>query len=475
MKLMAKVASVLLSCSGLVQAGEQLEWPQFRGVNGSGVADHQKPPISFGPEKNVRWKTEVPAGASSPIIVGGKIILTGYEQGKLFTIGFDRESGREVWRREAPATKIEVHHTVEGSPSASTCVTDGQRIISYFGSCGLFCYDLSGKELWRLEMPTAVTAFEFGTGVSPILVDGVVVLVRDQTKGSKIIAVNADSGKPKWERERLSVASHSTPVAWKTASGTQIVAPGVGRMIAYDLQTGAEKWWVNGMPSMCCASPVIHDNLLYLAAWSPGEDMKLPSFAEILELADDQDKGYLTREGNDKTMMKGFFDNNDPNKDGKITRDEWKGIEEYLSQTKNSVLAVRPDGVGDVTETHVVWRHSKARGLPYVPTMICYGGQCVMIKDGGIVTAYDPVSGKELFMTRVGTAGRYYSSPVAANGYIYFTSLDDGVVTIVKAGERPLRVDTKIELEERIAATPAIAGNTLYYRTATKLYAFAEE
>src|SRR5262249_43820003 len=149
-----------------------LAWPQFRGPNGSGVAEDQKPPVEFGPDKNVKWKVSVPGGLSSPIVAGDKLVLTAFEDGKLYTIAYNRADGKEAWRALAPAKQIERYCAAGGSPAASTPATDGQRIVSYFGSCGLICYDLAGKELWKLELPPALIAGNFGTGVSPIIADG---------------------------------------------------------------------------------------------------------------------------------------------------------------------------------------------------------------------------------------------------------------------------------------------------------------
>src|SRR5882672_10625600 len=172
-------------------AGDPLAWPRFHGPGGSGVADGQKPPVEIGPDKNVKWMVPAPGGLSSPIVAGDKLIITAFEDGKLYTIAYRRADGNQAWKAEAPAKQIEAYHKTEGSPAASTSATDGKRIVSYFGSCGLFCYDLSGKELWKFEMPAAVTPGDFGSGASPILVEGTVILVRDEKTDSKILALDA--------------------------------------------------------------------------------------------------------------------------------------------------------------------------------------------------------------------------------------------------------------------------------------------
>jgi outer membrane protein assembly factor BamB len=478
-RLIAMVVVVLFTAAGY-GADKPLAWPQFRGPGGSGVAAaDQKPPVEFGPDKNVKWKVPVPSGFSSPIVVGDKLVLTAFDGGKLYTIAYTRADGKEAWRAEAPAAKIEGYHKTEGSPAASSPATDGERIVSYFGSCGLFCYDLAGHELWKYETPTATTVGDFGTGVSPVIADGTVVLVRDEAKDPKILAVDLASGSRKWEKKRQSMSSFATPVVWDTPGGKQVVAAGYGRMIAYDLKSGDEKWSVAGMPSACCASPVVAADTLLFAGWSPGDpeekEFKFPTFDEILKQAGEEKQGYLTKEGSEKTMLKGFFESNDTNKDGKITREEWDAIQKMMSAGRNSAFAVKAGGTGDVTKSHVLWK--KTKGLPYVPSAIAYGGQYLLVKDGGRVTAYDAKSGKEIYLQeQVIAPGRYYASPVAANGNIYFTCLDDGTVTVMKGGaDTPEVVVKNPKLGERTAATPAIADDTLYIRTAKHLYAFAEK
>jgi outer membrane protein assembly factor BamB len=453
-------------------------WPQFRGPRGTGIADREQPPVEIGPDKNVKWKVDVPSGASSPIVVGDKLVLTAFDNGKLYTIAYSRTDGRELWRANAPAAQIEPFHKTEGSPAASTSATDGQRIVSYFGSCGLFCYDLAGHELWHYELPPAATIADFGTGVSPILVEGRVVLLRDELKDPKIMALDAATGELKWEKKRQSKSGFSTPALWDAPSGKQVVAAGYGQMIAYDLATGDEVWHVDGMPSACCASPTAADGNLFFAGWSPGDpnekDFKMPTFDELLTQndADADHDGKLSREEAQKSAMKDFFDNLDGNHDGFISRDEWDALQKFNAATRNSAFALKPGGTGDVSESNVIWK--KTTGLPYVPSAIVYRGQYIMVKDGGIVTAYDANTGDMLYTKRAAAAGSYYSSPVAAAGHVYFASLADGAVTVLAAGApQPEVVAQNPPLGERFCATPAIADNTLYVRTAGHLWAFA--
>src|SRR5262249_23487135 len=142
---------------------------------------------------------------------------------------------------------------------------------------------------------------------------------------------------------------------------------------------------------------------------------------------------------------------------------------------KNSAFALKAGGSGDVTNSHVLWKRTK--GLPYVPSALVYRDQYVMVKDGGLVTAYDAKTGRELYVQeRVAAPGRYFASPVAANGHIYFPALEEGPVPALKAGsEKPIVAAKNPKLGERTAATPALADNVLYVRTDKHLYAFAGE
>jgi outer membrane protein assembly factor BamB len=465
-------------CATTAAAGEKPGWSQFRGPNGSGVADGQKPPVEFGPSQNLKWKVPVPGGLSSPIVVGDKLVITAFEGGKLYTIAYRRADGKEAWRREAPAKKIEGFFKKGGSPAATTAATDGARIYSFFGSCGVICYDLAGKELWKFEMPTAVTAGDFGSGSSPVVAADTVVIVRDELKGSKIIALDAATGKPRWQKARLSPASFGTPVVWDTPAGKQVVVAGHALLIAYDLATGAEKWTVSGLPAGTCASPVVAEGHLFFAGYSPGgpdDEFKMPTFDDLLKQFDKDKDGALSRDELKKSPFEDFFDSWDANKDGKVTRDEWDVLMKFMAQGKSVAFAVKAGGEGDVTKTHVLWK--KTKGLPHIASALLYRGQYIMVKDGGLVTAYDAKTGKQLYLQeRTLPPGQYWSSPVAANGHIYFVSLEDGAVTVLKAGTaKPEIVARNPALDERVATTPAIADDTLYIRTEGHLYAFAEK
>jgi outer membrane protein assembly factor BamB len=445
------------------------DWTQFRGPGGSGVADDQKPPAKFGPKQDLAWKVAVPPGASSPIVVGDKIVLTAFEGGKLFTICYSTADGKELWRADARAKKVEEFHPTEGSPAASTPASDGKTVVSYFGSCGLIAYDLAGKELWRFDLPTAVTNNEFGTGTSPVIADGLVLLARDLSKGSAVYAVDLASGSQKWKAERPKArTAYGTPTVREANGKKELVVAGTTTLTGYDLATGKQLWAVGRVSAAACTTPVLHKGTLIYAAWGPGSgEDKMPTFDELLKMTGDEKLGHVTKAGAQKTPFGPFFDNNDPNKDGKITREEWAENLKVLAGGENRAVAIRP-GKGEVA-----WEYKK--NLPFVPSPVAYRGRVYLLKDGPLLTCLDAETGKPIYAAeRFKGGARYYASPVAANGRLYISSLD-GTVAVVTAGEDEPVVEHSVKLGEPVRATPAIAHNTLYVRSDKFLYAFGSK
>jgi len=470
MKMIHTFAFLAVSITAI--AGDA-NWPRFRGPGGAGIADDEKPPIEFGPEKNVLWKVNTPSGPSSPCVWGARIFLTAFDGGKLWTLCLDRATGKELWRRDAGAEKIEAFMQGQGSPAASTPATDGERVVVYFGSCGLIAYDFEGKEIWRHAMPVAETNNDFGTGTSPILADGRVILVRDLKAGSAVLAVDAATGKQLWKTERPTMhTGYSTPIIWEHDGVKELITTGGLAMKAYDISSGAERWLLRDLPAVDCASPVAGNGMLYFAAWSPaGTDAPMPSFDELLKQGDANGDGKISKAESENTMLKGFFEPNDTNKDGFITRDEWDALIGYLKRGKNRLVAVKPGGSGDITETHVAWE--KKKGLPYVPSALFYRGNVFTVKDGGLASCFDAMTGETKYeQQRLGIEGSFYASPVAANGHIYLVNLSGKAATIA-AGDKA-EVVWRADFGERIAATPAIVDDTLYVRTETKMFAFKQ-
>jgi outer membrane protein assembly factor BamB len=450
------------------------EWDRFRGPNGSGVADGSPLPAEIGPAKNVVWKTAVPPGKSSPVLARGRIYLTGHEAGKLFTLAYDRGTGKELWRRQAPGNRDEKRNKLN-DPAAPTPVTDGANVFVFFAGYGLLSYDREGNERWKAPLGP-FTNFH-GMAASPVLADGKVILICDQDEGAFLLAVDAATGKTVWRAERPDmVHSFSTPILYRTPAGrTEIIVPGSYQMTSYDVKDGELLWRVTGLTYQVKSVPVIGDGVLYFNGWAPGgepsERMELPAFDEMLPKFDADKNGKLGKDEIPKNWHPATWDMQDLNKDGLLDGKDWQYYR-MRRTSSNATLAIRLGGRGDITGSHVLWRYDKS--LPDVPSVLLYRGVLYLIRSGGILQTLDPATGKPLKQGRLSHAmDEYYACPVAGDGKVYMISRQGGV-TVLEAGPDH-RILSTADMGEEVFATPAIADGRIWLRTATALYHFASQ
>lgn len=469
-------------------AQQPVAWPQFRGPEGKGVATDAQPlPVHFGPEKNVLWKVALPAGFSSPCIWGDHLFLTGYDarEQKLETLCLERATGKIRWRRTAPAEKIEGVYKVN-SPASATPATDGERVYVSIGSFGLLCYDFEGKELWRRPLPRPPVSF--GTATSPI-VSGDLVLINSQGKDLHVLAVKAKTGETVWQTQGSPFPSaYPVPALWKQNAVTEVIVPGKGGLVAYDLKDGSRRWWLPGLSPESNTSPLVAAGMLYVASHLPGGDpdqrMKLPAIDEFFANNDKNKDGKLSRqelptdvfifsrggkEGVGDLKLHMMFWLFDRNGDGHIDQTEYRAVAE--TPFNNALLAIRPGGQKDISQSHIAWQYK--RGIPEVPSPLEYQGRIYMVRNGGILTCLDAKTGKDVFpQQRLSPGGLFYASPVAGDGKVYLAS-DTGVVIVLKAGET-YEVLAENDFGEVIRATPALVEGKMYLRTAGHLYALQE-
>jgi outer membrane protein assembly factor BamB len=417
------------------------------------------------------WTAKVPWSPSSPCVSGDRIFLTTITDGELQTCCYSASKGELLWSRGVKPDKLELFHNTEGSPAASTPASDGHHVVSYFGSFGLIAFDFNGKELWRHPMPVAMSGGSFGSGTSPIIVRDLVILNRDLDQNSTLIALDVKTGKKVWETPRSEAhGSFGTPIIWRNNGADEVIAPGSIRLKAYDLKNGSERWFVDGVPVLACTTPVTGDGLLYFAGWAPGKsDSPRPSWEKFLGQYDKNGDGEITLDEVD-APSRDYLRGLDLNHDGKITKSDYDLVSAGDAKAENILLAIRPGGVGDVSKTHIAWKAT--RGLPYVPSPLFYGGRIYIIRDGGMVSCFDAKTGKPFYQQeRLEATDKYYASPVAADGFIYFISVP-GRLTVIKAGGDKLEILHQASFGEKVFATPALAGPRIYLRTETKLYAF---
>jgi len=435
------------------------------------VASGENPP-EIDTSKSLLWQAAVPSGTSSPVVAGDRIFLTGFDSGKLVTFAVSRTDGAVLWKHETTPEKLEPYMEKYSSPAAPTCATDGEYVVSYFGSHGLTCFDANGKLLWEAKMPVAQSKDGFGTGTSPIIHEGLVYLLRDEDgPGRGLYAFEVKTGKEVWKQSRQEFrVSFGTPVVW---DGTVAVI-GDTRAKGYDLKTGEERWLLRDLAAYPCTTPTVGaDGDLYLATWSPGAsaDEPMPSFDDLLKMMDKDADSRISRAEMAPTPFKDFFDVNDKNKDGYWERAEWEGNLSWMKRGKNAVLALKPGGRGDLTETHVRWRSEK--GAPYVASPLYFDGKLFMVKDGGFATLYDTTTGKVLYeKQRLGVPGEFYASPTLAGDRIFLGSATGTLLVLdAKATDKPV-VLGKVDLGEYLAASPAFVEGKVYIRTKEKLFAF---
>lgn len=485
----------------------EVNWNQFRGPGGSGVALDSTPPLEL-TESTIAWQVPLPAGHSSPVLFGDRLFITALEDGKqLVTLAFDKVTGQQLWRQPAPSDKLEKVHEA-GSPAASSPYVDQDRVAVYFGSYGLLCYDHDGSELWKRPIPTPESLY--GMSTSPIGYQDKLILVLDNDDNlddsklskSKVIALDKESGETLWETMRpLNRSGWSTPTILSHADGPdELVVLGHGRAYGYDPNTGIEKWFVNGFSRETISIPVTGNGLVYVSASMLGGvadvDPDPEPFWKALLPFDKNENGKIERsemsgdftfplrpdlpighpgfgiplpkdESKREERRDGFLKWVDKDNDSTWSKDEFLNHLSF-NRGKPNLIAIRPGGSGDVTESHVVW--SLHRNIPEIPSPIYHNERLYMVRNGGVLAAVNATTGETVYKKRIGATGQYSPSPIIARDHLYLFS-NEGKVTLVPIGD-DFSIAYQTDLKERISATPAFDRNTLYLRTATRLIAY---
>jgi outer membrane protein assembly factor BamB len=469
MKIVAACAVVLLGVSPLFSE----DWLQFRGPNSAGVSDNRNLPVEFGPSKNLVWKTAMPPGFSSPVLVGDHIYLTAVDNEKLFTLCLDRATGKINWRREIPRTRTGELHKANG-PASPSPTSDGKNVFIFFYDFGLVSYGPDGNELWRT--PLGPFNNPFGLGASPVLVDNTLLISCDQESGSFFLAVDKNTGKMRWRVERPEFTrGFSTPVIYRPPDGPpQALLAGSYQLTSYSVDTGKAIWWVGGLTWQLKPTPVLGKGVVYVQNWAGGSDTgqqeDLPPFEEVLSRLDKNHDSKLSKEEiNDPKILKSWREV-DLDDDGVLDQRDWKFYRSRRA-AHNGLIAFRLGGHGDMTEKSLLWRYEKS--LPNVPSPLFYKDVLYMLKEGGIFTSLDPATGKVLKQARLlGALGDYFSSPVAADDKIYAIS-EEGKAVVIKPGAE-WEILAVNDLADSCKATPAIADSRMYIRTHGALYCFAK-
>jgi outer membrane protein assembly factor BamB len=418
-------------------------WPSFRGAHASGVADGQHPPITWDGEKNLhlRWKTSIAGlGHSCPVVWGDHIFLTtaigdpkaAFKTGQYGNVDsvddrsvhtwkvycLEKRTGKVVWERTACQAVPKIKRHLKASQANPTPATDGKHVIAFFASEGLYCYDVAGQLLWKSDLGVLSSGwfydkdYEWGFGSSPIIYRDKVIVQCDIGKDSFIAAYRLEDGQQVWKTPRQEIPSWGTPTIVDGPGRTELVTNATKFARGYDPDTGEELWRLAKHAEITVPTPIYAQGLIFITS------------------------GY---------------------------------------RPVQPIYAIRPGAKGDISlaknqtsSDAVAWSLTKAG--PYMPTPIVYGEFLYVCTNNGILTCYDAKTGKQIYRERLEVGGGFTASPVAADGYLYFTSEEDGVF-VVKAGPH-FELLAVNPMPEACMATPAIADGMIFVRGQHHLWAF---
>ena len=462
------VSCVLVTSSSLVAFGSQ--WPQFRGPNGAGIGEGAGYPVEFSPTKNLAWKTAVPFGQSSPVVVADRLYVTAREGEELLTVAMDARTGKELWRQGLRRSRAMAMYKAN-DPASPTTAADDRGVVSFFADFGLIAYDAGGHVRWT--HPMGPFRNFYGMSASPVIAGDLVIQLIDQLNGSYLVALERETGRVRWKADRPGATiGYATPMVFRPSDGrAEVVTIGSTRLDAYDLATGEARWWTPIGSGGSMGVALADDKTLWLSTLASDEP-GLPQWAGSLAQYDKDADGRISMAelAADKELGEhfGWIDTSD---DTFIIEAEWN-VARTLGMGTWGAMALKPGGTkGQLPVDALQWRFQK--NVPYIPAPLLYQGVFYMVKTGGIITSLDAATGALLKQGRApGALGEYYASPVAADGKVYALS-QEGKITVLKAGAQ-WEVLAVNDLGDEINASPALANGRLYVRTRSAVYCFSQ-
>jgi outer membrane protein assembly factor BamB len=389
--------TLCLAATALIQ-----DWPEFRGPTGQGHSDERGLPLTWGEDKNVKWKVAIPGrGWSSPAIQGDRIWLTtATEEGQsLRAVSVDRNNGTILQNIEVFRLKSTGSINSKNSQASPTPIIEGDRVYLHFGANGTACITQSGQIVWKTHL--AYDNGQHGPGGSPVIYGELLIVSCDGQDIQYVAALDKHTGKVRWKRPRQGYQAYTTPLIIRLPGGDQVISPGALRAIAYEPRTGKELWQVSyGEGFSNVPRPVYGHGMVFICT--------------------------------------GFH--------------------------QPSLLAVRLDGRGDVTKTHVAW--ALKRGVSLTPSPLLIGDELYLISDNGIATCIDAKTGTEHWRARVD--GNHSASPIYADGRIYFLS-EEGESVVIAPGKE-FKLLARNQLDGETLASMAVSGASIFIRSRTHLY-----
>jgi outer membrane protein assembly factor BamB len=482
---------LIITIAMLVTDGFAADWPQFRGPNCSGISDVKATlPVRFSAKEGVAWSAKVGDGIGSPIVVDQRVFvsgMTGPETVSLFA--FDATSGQELWRRDWETGPLpEIH--ASNSQASSTAAADDERVYFYFSSLGMLAVDAeTGEDVWHYKLPTPFFVFKWGPGMSPTLYKDLVIFCQDDDIYPSIVAIDRRSGKLRWQDNRLDMAvNYCHPVVCTHAKGDDLVVGGTGMLIGYDPSNGQRRWHAKVLLRNIKTTPVCHQGIIYISVQSAGiANQWLASVdrADTGNNDDRLDKAEIQAFVGDLKVPDVFyektFDRGDLNKDGFLQGqeldvaflhpDNFAGAD-FTQAGEDAaaqfIMAIRGGGEGDVTDSHILWKH-KTKHTDHIVSPYVAHNRMLLVKEGGIRTIFDAKSGLPTSEpTRVGRGGSFFASPISGDSKIYLAGENGRIIVLRDDASFEELADN--DMGESILATPAISEEGLFVRTRTQIF-----
>jgi outer membrane protein assembly factor BamB len=432
----AALASVLFCTLAWGMASNAGYWSYWRGpaVNGMAVGDA---PLHWGDSQNIKWKADIPGrGHSSPVIWGDRIFLTTainsgppdpppapgskpalvkngpFAEHSFDVLCLDRKTGKLLWQRTATkAVPHEGYHGQYGSFASNSPVTDGKYVYAFFGSRGMYCYDMKGKLIWKKDYGVQMKMrMAFGEGMTPVIAGDRLILVFDYEGDSFMSALDKKSGKEIWRVNRDEKSNWAAPLVYEYGGKKQILVPATKKVRSYDFETGKLIWETAGLGVNPIPHPVRQDDMVF--------------------------------------VMTGY---QNPN-----------------------LMAIRLGKEGDLTGTDsIVWNQTK--GNSYTPSPVLYDNKLYVLTDTGMVSCYNAKTGVPYYQQqRLPKTYSFKSSPVGANGKLYLASENDDVI-VLRMGEKFEVLATNTLADQMFIATPAIQDGEIFLRGQNKLFCIHEK
>ncbi len=395
-------------------------WPQWRGERLDGISQEKNLPTEFGPNKNVAWKTKLPGrGGATPAVWDNRVFVSSVDGQDLVLLAFDTANGNQLWKRTIGTGNRLVSRDEGDYASPSPC-TDGKHVWVFMSTGDLACFDFEGNQVWKKDLEDDYGRFEvqYAFSSTPVLDDGRLYFQLIHSGGAHVVALDGASGKEIWKINRESDAraecehSYASPIVYRDAEQKFLLTHGADYVIAHDLKDGSELWRAGG---------------LNVGRYNPTLRLVATPVAA-------------------------------------------PGIIVVPSAKNGPVLALKPNGKGNITGQKDYYHWVQPQGTPDVPSPLVVEGIVYLCGERGNLTALDAMTGALLYRNQVHEQReRHRASPLYAGGKIYLVARD-GTVSVVKAGkEYELLAQNK--MGEQISASPAVANGTLYLRTFNSLYA----